>query len=327
MSEGDEGDEGLAPRADRPPAGVGTAQLRRASDEQPAGTRGMLPLLDAVARDALDPSYAAAAYRRRREDDRSPPLPVRRRHRLAGPAALAACGVLAGVVVAGQRAQAPAAARARLGLLADAEANSGQVDALERQLTALQSDIAAQQAAALSATSTGRMLAERANRLTAATAQTPVSGPGAVVVLTDAPATARSAGAGSRPTGAGSSGRVLDREVQDAVNALWAAGAEAVAVNGQRLAPATSIRTAGEAILVDFRPVASPYVIEAIGNPNQLAVRFAGSGTAARYEAYGQLYGIGFERTGSDELQLVAAQSVELRYARPETPPPVGENK
>lgn len=317
MSEGDEGDEGLAPRADRPSAGVGTAQLRRASDEQPAGTRGMLPLLDAVARDALDPSYAAAAYRRRREDDRSPPLPVRRRHRLAGPAALAACGVLAGVVVAGQRAQAPAAARARLGLLAVAEANSGQVDALERQLTALQSDIAAQQAAALPATSTGRMLAERANRLTAATAQTPVSGPGAVVVLTDAPATARSAGAGSRPTGAGSSGRVLDREVQDAVNALWAAGAEAASVGQERLAPLTAIRTAGQTLLVGYRPLHSPYEIRAVGPPQALARGFTASAANARLRAAAASDGIAVQTHTAGRLDLAAATVPALREAHP----------
>ena len=59
--------------------------------------------------------------------------------------------------------------------------------------------------------------------------------------------------------------RVLDVDLQSVVNGLWAGGAEAVAVNGQRLTALTTIRAAGSAILVDFRPVTSPYEVSAIG--------------------------------------------------------------
>jgi len=277
----------------------------------------VLPLLDAVARDALDPSYAAAAHRRRRDDDRSPPLPVRRWHRLAGPVALAACGLLAGVVAAGQRAEAPAAARARLGLVADAQAGTEQSNALRRQLTAVQADISARQAAALSATGTGRMLAEQANRLMTATGQTPVSGPGAVVVLADAPAAARPKGAGSRPRGANGSGQVLDREVQDAVNALWAAGAEAVAVGSERLAPLTAIRTAGRTLLVGYRPLRSPYEIRAVGPPPALVAGFSASAAAARLRAAAVSDGISVQTHTAGRLELAAATVPALREARP----------
>ena len=56
-------------------------------------------------------------------------------------------------------------------------------------------------------------------------------------------------------------GRVLDRDLQELVNGLWAAGAEAVSVDGQRLTARTAIRSAGEAVLVDFRPLSPPYVV------------------------------------------------------------------
>ena len=49
------------------------------------------------------------------------------------------------------------------------------------------------------------------------------------------------------------------------VNALWAAGAEAISVNGQRIGPDTFVRTAGSAILVNVTPVSSPYEVAAIG--------------------------------------------------------------
>ena len=65
-----------------------------------------------------------------------------------------------------------------------------------------------------------------------------------------------------------------DGYLQLVVNALWAAGAEAVSINGQRLGPTTAIRFAGEAVLVDFRPVTNPYEISAIGNPDALQREF-----------------------------------------------------
>ena len=39
--------------------------------------------------------------------------------------------------------------------------------------------------------------------------------------------------------------RVLDVDLQGVVNGLWASGAEAIAVNGQRLTGLTTIRAAG----------------------------------------------------------------------------------
>ena len=68
-------------------------------------------------------------------------------------------------------------------------------------------------------------------------------------------------------------GRIIDRDVQHAVNALWAAGAEAISVDGIRLTSRTSIRNAGNAILVDYQPVSAPIVIRALGNRAVLASR------------------------------------------------------
>ena len=63
----------------------------------------------------------------------------------------------------------------------------------------------------------------------------PVTGPGMVVRLDDAP-TGDGDGADVDPrTDDDADGRVTDRDLQTVVNEVWAAGAEAVAVNGQRL--------------------------------------------------------------------------------------------
>jgi uncharacterized protein YlxW (UPF0749 family) len=112
-------------------------------------------------------------------------------------------------------------------------------------------------------------------------------------------------------------GRIRDRDLQSLVNALWAAGAEAVSIGGQRLAPTTTIRAAGEAILVDLRPVQSPYGIEAVGDPATLLPRFADSEAARRFQSYTGLYGIQFSVRTADDLRLRAATDPDLRYASP----------
>ena len=68
-------------------------------------------------------------------------------------------------------------------------------------------------------------------------------------------------GSDPRDDRASDTGRVLDRDLQVMVNALWAAGAEAIAINGQRLTARSAIRYAGEAILLDFRPLVPPNVM------------------------------------------------------------------
>jgi len=59
---------------------------------------------------------------------------------------------------------------------------------------------------------------------------------------------------------------IMDTDIAILVNGLWQSGAVAVDVNGIRLTGATSIRTAGGAILIDYQPVNAPYVVHAIGS-------------------------------------------------------------
>ncbi len=56
-----------------------------------------------------------------------------------------------------------------------------------------------------------------------------------------------------------------DIDIQALVNELWAAGAEAISVNDQRIVGRSSIRCVGPTILVNTNRLASPYVIKAIG--------------------------------------------------------------
>ncbi len=63
---------------------------------------------------------------------------------------------------------------------------------------------------------------------------------------------------------------VHDEDLLNVVNVLWAAGAEAISINGHRLVSFSEISCAGPVILVNQTRLAPPYVVNAIGNKNNL---------------------------------------------------------
>lgn len=132
----------------------------------------------------------------------------------------------------------------------------------------------------------------------------PVHGQGVTVTVDDA-AHARSA----RQT-------VLDTDLQQLVNGLWEAGAEAVAINGQRITPLTAIREAGSAITVNYRSLDRPYVVEAIGDAATLPSRFADTSGGQTWLDLQQQVGLRFSVTTRSSLSLPGAPTPTLRYAR-----------
>jgi uncharacterized protein YlxW (UPF0749 family) len=85
-------------------------------------------------------------------------------------------------------------------------------------------------------------------------------------------------------------------------------GAEAIAVNGQRLTAKSAIRSAAGAILVNYRPLKPPYRVEAIGPPD-LADRFAATPDARELASVSAQFGIGLETSSVDRLSLRSATS------------------
>lgn len=65
-------------------------------------------------------------------------------------------------------------------------------------------------------------------------------------------------------------GPVMDFELQDALNNLRNAGAEAAALNGYRIVDGTPIMSRGQVLQVAGQSVSSPYVLMVIGDPEQL---------------------------------------------------------
>jgi uncharacterized protein YlxW (UPF0749 family) len=117
---------------------------------------------------------------------------------------------------------------------------------------------------------------------------------------------------------------VSGRDIRTLVEELWLAGAEALAVNDERITPATAIIDIGGSILVNSAYLAPPYQVEALG-PSDLYERLSASAgfrdfVAARAHAFG--IRLSFAEP-SDLVVPAYAGNVTLRYGRaPATPSP-----
>jgi uncharacterized protein YlxW (UPF0749 family) len=261
-------------------------------------------LVDLVT-NTLDPGYAAAA-----EQPRTPRWYDR-------PAVALGClliGFLLVVAYVHTHRGAPAAKRVHDGLVARVRDAQQAADDLAGQVTVAEARLAREQDRALASSGP---LARHVNRDEFAAGQVPVHGPGLVVTLREPPAANASPSPGRGGAGSGGVTNILgDRDVRSMVNELWHDGAEAIAVNGIRLTPTSSIRVAGQTVLVDFQPIGAPYTVEAIGAADDLATNFAQSAVASRYQTLKGADHIGFEFTESTALSLPASAPVTPRYAK-----------
>jgi uncharacterized protein YlxW (UPF0749 family) len=260
-------------------------------------------------RNPLDAGYAEAAARRAKH---GPDSPARVRWgRLARTLVLVATGFLLMVAYQQTVAAKPEATKVRDGLVSDVKKSRADADDLQRQADVLRSQVAAERDAAL--TSAGVDAQALAN-LEIAAGLAEVKGDGAVVRLGDAPQPVDPVT--GQPSGKPNLGRVLDRDLQAVANELWHQGAEAISINGERLTSTSTIRTAGNTILVDFRPLTGPYEVLAIG-PKDLDKRFSRSATGQLFAAYSDRYGMSVSVKKRSKITMAAGPDPQLIYARP----------
>lgn len=218
-----------------------------------------------------------------------------------------ALGFIAALAWAGQTTRTRAAADRSAELARIAANRQAHTAALERELSRLRER--AGQLAAGGSSAPLRLVNAELERFGMLAGTVPARGPGVAVVLEDSPLAAEDP-AGSLDF------RIQDIDIQLVVNELWHAGAEAVAVNGQRVVGTTAIRSAGEAILVNFKVLASPYRVEAIGPARPMRERFEASEVAQRFRKWTDLYRLGFRVRSSDDIRIPAyAGTLRFRHA------------
>lgn len=264
-----------------------------------------LSLLQRIVDGSLDPSYAEAARRRADERHRAPATGSG----LAVATVLAVLGLLLASVVSQTWRSRPDLLRSHAQLVERVEAATLADAAGQAELQALTEDVERLQRSVLADEADAAALERRLAALEVAAGVTAVSGPGVKAVIDDGPA--------HRADGVGPDlARVLDRDLQLLVNGLFAAGAEAVAVSGQRITTTTAIRSAGDAVLVGYRPLARPYVVTAIGDPRTLEARFAESEAGRTIQALARTYSMPYALSTEDRLSLPGVAATTVRYAR-----------
>jgi uncharacterized protein YlxW (UPF0749 family) len=140
-------------------------------------------------------------------------------------------------------------------ILAEKQAN----ESLEEQLLELQQKVAVIEETLAKRESEAKEILTELDAARMLAGVLAVEGPGVEVTLRDNP------DAGS--SGDISNNIVHEQDVTLVVNELRAAGAEAIAVNGQRVVSNTAIRCVGPTIIVNGVKSAAPFVVTAIGNP------------------------------------------------------------
>src|SRR6478735_2486316 len=271
-----------------------------------------MSLLTTVMEHSLDEGYAEASARRRSEGSEGMPRTLKSKLGLAAGLVLAALVVTLGAAEA--QVAAPVVAKEREELIDRVNAETATADTLEADVEKLRKDVGERQRKALQEHG-----GDQGGLVALLSGATPVEGPGIKLVVDDAENTDQGGGGPRESTGFADTGRVRDRDMQRVVNGLWQSGAEAVAINGQRLTALSAIRAAGDAILVDNKPLVPPYTVLAVGDGERLSTRFQDSADGLYLHALQENYGIRTAISVEDDLRLPAAPSVIVRTAEPRT--------
>ncbi|MEU5252526.1 DUF881 domain-containing protein [Streptomyces longwoodensis] len=284
----------------------------RSTPARPARPDASMSLLTNVMDHSLDDGYAEAAARK--QGDGGMPKTLRAKLGLAAGLVLAALVVTVGAAQA--RVAAPVVAKEREELIDRIDRETEAADKLEASVDKLRDDVSARQRAALEKSGGGGG-GDLVGVLSGAVA---VHGPGVKLVVNDAKEASSGGNGDPRETADFSdTGRVRDRDMQRVVNGLWESGAEAVAINGQRLTSLSAIRAAGDAILVDNKPLVPPYTVLAVGDGKNLSTRFQDSADGLYLDALRENFGIRTAISLEDDVRLPAAPSVIVRTAQPST--------
>ncbi len=140
-------------------------------------------------------------------------------------------------------------------------------------------------------------------------------GPGVVVSLDDAPRRSD----GSLPAGASPDDVVVhQQDVQAVVNALWAGGADAMTIMGQRVVATSAVRCVGNTLLLQGRTYSPPFLIAAVGSPTALGTALSREPGVNLFRQYVDAYHLGYRVETKGDLTMPAFDgSLSLVYARP----------
>jgi uncharacterized protein YlxW (UPF0749 family) len=138
-------------------------------------------------------------------------------------------------------------------------------------------------------------------------------GRGVEITLDDAPRRPD----GSLPAGARPDDVVIHQsDVQAVVNAVWAAGADGVAIMDQRLVATSAVRCVGNVLLLQGRTYSPPFVVTAIGDPVAIRAQLAASPQVAVFQHAVEDFGLTFGVRDRPEVAVPAyTGTLDMAYA------------
>jgi uncharacterized protein YlxW (UPF0749 family) len=142
-----------------------------------------------------------------------------------------------------------------------------------------------------------------------------LSGPGVEITLDDAPTRSD----GVLPAGATPDDLVIHQsDVQAVVNAVWASGADGVAIMGKRLVATSAVRCVGNVLLLQGRTYSPPFVVTAIGNGAAVRSQLAASREVGILQQAVDAYGLTFSVRDRSTVTLPAYDGpLDMSYATP----------
>ena len=186
-----------------------------------------------------------------------------------------------------------------------------QQDALKARILDLRSQIQVVEGQGEGSAIQVRQLNDRLQEARIAAGLIPLTGTGIVIQLEDSKEPVP-------PDGSDADYLVGSRDIRLVVEELWGAGAEAIAVNGERITPTSAIIDVGTSLLVNSAYLTPPYQITALGPPDLYDRLSARAGFVDFVRARSKGYGIGVSLAEPESVDMPAfVGTVTLRYSRP----------
>lgn len=278
--------------------------LHEATPRPEVPERARLPLLERITSQSMDEDYEHVARRKAAALAAGAQAPPEGRGpgRVVTGVAVAIFGILIAVAAVQTSRNADVEALGRASLIERIGEEKADVRALQDRAGELRDANAKADESLRELRAQEQDINARVRRLGVSTGYLAVRGPGLRVTVDDAP-------------NGDETQAVLDEDLVILVDGLWAAGAEAIAINGQRLTALSSIQNTGRAIHVNVRPLAPPYEILAIGDPDRLEADLLSTTHGAVWFSLARTLGFVFKMEDDDNLELPAARIRPLRSA------------
>ncbi len=226
-------------------------------------------------------------------------------------AALLGLGFLIAAQLASEGPRVRYTTQERSPLVETAEGLQAQQETLKHRILDLRSQIGAVEGTGEGSAATVHQLNDDLEHARIAAGLIPLRGTGIVLQLDDS----------LQPVAGGATELdylVGSRDLRTVIDQLWLAGAEAIAVNGERITPTSSVVDIGSSILVNSAYLTPPYQVTALGPAGLYDRLSAGPDFIDFIRARAETYGIRVSFAEPPSVDVPAfAGTVSLRYSRP----------